>query len=77
MRYAEQGPLPGDTSPISASKCSSAVNQSCGENSKWGIVWLRTHGEFEAVSPEKDVVLILSCFWGSGMFGKSSSLPAK
>src|SRR5580692_2738035 len=28
-------------SPIYVSKCGSAVNQSCGENSKWGIDCLR------------------------------------
>ena len=46
---AEAGPA---MFPVFSSKSQSVVNQSCGENSKWGIDWLRRRSEFEGFSPE-------------------------
>ena len=63
--------------PIFANKCRCCVNQNLRENFEVRNIWVRTHGKFEAVSHEKALFLILSCFWGVRVFGKSSSLPAK
>src|ERR1019366_1541215 len=39
--------------PICASKYGCLVNQNGGENLEVENNWLRTHGEFEAISPER------------------------
>src|ERR1019366_6260142 len=50
---------------IFANKCRCCVNQNLRENFEVRNIWVRTHGKFEAVSHEKALFLILSCFWGS------------